>query len=327
MNILFDIGHPAHAHLFRFVMDRLQQSGHRVIIASRKKDVLCALLNSFNLEHHIASSAGGNIISLAWERVIRFARVLLLARKHRCSVLAGTSEIIGPVSRLLGARSVVFEEDDRSVVPLFAMLAYPLAHAVVTPRCLGDQGVGDKQVTYESYHELAYLHPNVFRPDPNVLTKLRVGPDERYAIVRLSALAAHHDVGEAGLGAHLRDRVIERLAAQHKVFVSGEGVLPEHLLTYRFRLPPDEMHNALAFSSLVVCDSQTMAAEAAVLGVPSIRCSSFVGRLSYLEELEHKYQLTFGISPKEPERVLQKLEELLSCPAEHCLPPLLPALS
>jgi predicted glycosyltransferase len=51
----------------------------------------------------------------------------------------------------------------------------------------------------------------------------------------------------------------------------------------------------MAFSDMYIGDSQTMAAEAAVLGVPSIRFNDFVGELSYLEELEHKYGLTKGI--------------------------------
>ncbi len=35
-----------------------------------------------------------------------------------------------------------------------------------------------------------------------------------------------------------------------------------------------------------------MIAEAAVLGTPSIRFNDFVGKLGYLEDLEHKYGLT-----------------------------------
>jgi hypothetical protein len=49
-----------------------------------------------------------------------------------------------------------------------------------------------------------------------------------------------------------------------------------------------------------------------MLGVPSIRFSSFAGRISVLEELEHTYQLTFGVNPNNPELLLTKLKELLS---------------
>jgi predicted glycosyltransferase len=62
---------------------------------------------------------------------------------------------------------------------------------------------------------------------------------------------------------------------------------------------------------MYIGDSQTMAAEAAVLGTPSLRFNDFVGKLGYLEELEHKYGLTYGIKTAEPEKLYQKIEELL----------------
>ena len=42
----------------------------------------------------------------------------------------------------------------------------------------------------------------------------------------------------------------------------------------------------MAFASLYIGDSQTMAAEAGVLGVPFVRFNDFVGRIGYLRELE-----------------------------------------
>ena len=57
-----------------------------------------------------------------------------------------------------------------------------------------------------------------------------------------------------------------------------------------------------------------MTSEAAVLGVPSLRCNTFVGRISYLEEEEHRYALTFGFTPDNFDKLLEKLEELLSNP-------------
>lgn len=51
----------------------------------------------------------------------------------------------------------------------------------------------------------------------------------------------------------------------------------------------------VAFASLYIGDSQTMAAEAGVLGVPFVRFNDFVGRIRYLRELEDKYRLGFGV--------------------------------
>ena len=64
---------------------------------------------------------------------------------------------------------------------------------------------------------------------------------------------------------------------------------------YRIKINPLDMHHVMAFASLYIGDSQTMAAEAGVLGVPFVRLNDFVGRIGYLRELEDKYQLGYGI--------------------------------
>jgi len=52
--------------------------------------------------------------------------------------------------------------------------------------------------------------------------------------------------------------------------------------------------------------------EAAMLGVPSLRFNDFAGRISVLEELEHKYGLTYGIPTDNPTKLINKLKEFLS---------------
>ena len=68
------------------------------------------------------------------------------------------------------------------------------------------------------------------------------------------------------------------------------------------------------FSDLFISDGQSMTVESCILGTPSIRYNDFVGRISVLEELEHKYKLTFGISPDKPDELLDKIEELARIP-------------
>jgi len=51
-----------------------------------------------------------------------------------------------------------------------------------------------------------------------------------------------------------------------------------------------------------------------VLGTPAIRSNSFVGRIEYLEEEEHTYELTYGFLPTETDSMFAKIEELLAMP-------------
>ena len=72
----------------------------------------------------------------------------------------------------------------------------------------------------------------------------------------------------------------------------------------------------MAFATLYIGDSQSMANEAAMLGTPSLRFNDFVGakKIGVMEELEHVYGLTYGISSHEPEKLYAKIEELLAMP-------------
>ena len=69
----------------------------------------------------------------------------------------------------------------------------------------------------------------------------------------------------------------------------------------------------MALADFVLGDSQTMTAEAAVLGVPAFRVNDFVGRISYLRELEG-YGLAFGFRPGEEERALAAVQEVVRRP-------------
>ena len=54
-----------------------------------------------------------------------------------------------------------------------------------------------------------------------------------------------------------------------------------------------------------------MAVEAAMLGTPSLRFNDFAGKIGVLEELEHKYELTFAIPSSKPQRLYDKVNEWL----------------
>lgn len=70
----------------------------------------------------------------------------------------------------------------------------------------------------------------------------------------------------------------------------------------------------MAFADLYLGDSQTMAAEAGVLGVPFVRFNDFVGRIGYLRELEDVYQLGYGIKTDQIESLYNTVEKLLAMP-------------
>ena len=80
---------------------------------------------------------------------------------------------------------------------------------------------------------------------------------------------------------------------------------------FRLNIDPLDIHHVMSFADMFIGDSQTMAAESGVLGVPFIRFNDFVGRIGYLNQLENTYKLGFGINPSEPTHLLETISELL----------------
>lgn len=309
MRVLFDLAHPAHVHLYRNLIHRVRAEGGAVLVATREKDVTVDLCRAYDIPQTVISrsrprSRAAAGMEMAW-RTLHVAR---LAVGFRPDALVGSSVSIGPVGRLLRRPSFVFTEDDGAVVPLFSRVTYPFCTWLITPEALRNEGQGAKHLTYPGYHELAYLHPNHFTPDPEIVRGFGLDPQQPYFIVRLVALGSHHDVGASGMPAEARRRLLEILMSRGRVLITSEGTLPPELESLRFRLPPEKMHHVLAFASLYVGDSQTMAIEAAMLGVPSLRCNSFVGRLSVMEELEHRDQLTYGFLPRDADKLVALAE-------------------
>jgi len=157
--------------------------------------------------------------------------------------------------------------------------------------------------------KLSYLHPSVFTPDRS---KVKVSMDRPFFLVRLSGLSAHHDFGMKGITEEVLEKIIRRLEQVGSVYISSEKPLPARYKEYLLKIPVSEIHHYLYFASMLICDSQSMTVEAAILGTPSIRISSFSGRISVLEELELKYHLTYGFQPNDEAGIFNKLEELLS---------------
>jgi len=312
MRILIDLGHPAHFHLFRNAALGLEKRGHHIFWAARNKDVVVELSERYRLRHAILSTARTGLLKFMGELAKRDYEIYKMSKELDLDLMIGTSISAAHVSKITRAKSIIFNEDDTAAGKVFAPLTYPFADTIVTPDCLRKDNFGKKHVKHSSYHELAYLHPHYFTPSLEVLGEVGVEQGERYFILRFVSLRASHDVGEAGLSFQMRRRLVNRLSQFGKVFISAEGVLPPEFSEYKIAASPDKIHHLLYYATMFIGDSQTMTAEAAVLGTPAIRCNTFVGRISYLEELEHKYGLTYGFLPSDEERMLDKIMEFLN---------------
>ena len=313
MKIIVYLGHPAQFHFFKNIIKQLMKDGHQVNVLIKTKDVLENLLklNNFEYENIQSVPRKNNKYSILLASLVRTYHVMKVAIKFKADILIGGDASIAQTGFFLRRSAITVLEDDYEVIEKLAKLAYPFTTNIVVPTVCQVGKWEYKKVPYQGYMKLAYLHPNRFSADKEIVKGyIQV---EKYCLIRLAQLTAHHDVGIKGLTVDLVKQIIQIAEKKgYTVFISSEANLDESLLSYQLKINQNDIHHLMAFASLLISDSQSMSVESAMLGVPSIRFSDFAGRISVLEELESVYQLTFGLKTKQHEQLILLVEELLS---------------
>lgn len=311
--ILFYLGHPAQYHFVKNTVARLKNDGHEVLILIKTKDILEDLLKEDGVDYvNIQSQPRGNgkmdILTASFRRT---KAVLSIAKRFKADMLIGTDSSVAQAAWLLRKPAITVLEDDYEVIKNLAKLTYPFTNCILVPTVCQVGPYEKKKVGYAGYMKLAYLHPNWFTPDKAILSKY--GLLDRYILIRLAKLSAHHDEGIKGLNMDLVQNMISRAEQyDYRVYITSETDLDPSLQSHQLRIAYRDIHHVLAFAGLLVSDSQSMSVEAAMLGVPSVRFSDFAGRISVLEALEQRYQLTFGVPTDKPEQLVEKVDSLLS---------------
>jgi predicted glycosyltransferase len=296
VRVLFDVGHPAHVHLFRNPIQELASRGHETVVTSRHKEVTTRLLDAYGIEHEPLSTHGETTPALLAEWALRGARLFRVARRFDPDVVVSHFNPAAiAVAGLVGARSVVCNDDEANLHPP-GRLALAGASVVCTPATFTHDH-GDSHRRYEGIHELAYLHRDKFERRPGVLESHGVDPSETYYVLRFVSWGAHHDVGESGLSREAKRDLVEFLDDRGEVYISSEGDLPAAFEGYELPVPPQHVHQLLAFADLYAGDSQTMALEAGVLGTPSVRSNTLAAsvEMGTFEHLEKEYGLVRSI--------------------------------
>lgn len=313
-NILVDINHPAHVHLFREFIREMKAKNYNVYVCVKDIPAAKKLMNLYGISYIELGKKSDSLVGKAMNQLKYNWQIYRLVKRYRIDYGVGTSISLAHVSKFTKMKSFVFDDDDAEVQPLFVKYAHPYADYLFSPNVLDFERKEKNHITYPGYHELAYLHPKRFRPDPKVLDDLGIKEGERFFILRFNAFKAHHDVGVSGISMDHKRRLVQMLSEKGKVFITTETAIDQEFEPYKISISPEKIHSALYYASMLLGDSQTMTSEAAVLGTPSLRCNSFAGRIAYLEEEEHTYGLTKAFKPDEADQMLLQLKEWLADP-------------
>ena len=312
MKILLDIGHPAHVHLYRNFYKEMTEKGHRILVTVKDIPVAKELLTFYGIPFKDIGKKADSIIGKGLFQLKFGSQLLAMAYREKIDIGLGTSITNCHVSKLSPMKSIFFNDDDDEPQPLMTNFAHPFVDCLLSPDALKGKRKKKNTIFYAGYHELAYLHPKRFIPNPNVLNQAGLSSGETFFVMRFNAFKAHHDVGAKGLSLENKIYLANYLSGFGKVFITTEAEIEPVLRQYQLKIPPHKIHSLMSYAKLFVGDGQTMTSEAAVLGVPALRCNSFSGCVSYLEEQEQKYGLTYSFKPDNFDNMMLRIKELVN---------------
>lgn len=312
---LFFLVHPSKYHVFRHTINTLKEQGHEVDILITSKDVLEELVNNEGWSYKNIFPEGRKIKAIptklaaiynAFRTIIRLNK-FIANKKYDLFITDDLLVINGWFSK---TPSLLIQDDDITVVPETQLL-FLFSTRILSPTVSNMGRFNHKKIPFLGFKELGGLHPNRFIPDYDIVKKFNP-TKSKYNIIRLVSLQATHDIGKKGITNDDLDRIIKKLEAKgNKVFITSERKLPSDFEKYRIEIKPNDISHAIYYAEFLISDSQTMSSESGVLGTPYIRFNDFVGKISYLNELELYYKLGVGIKTNQKQLLFDTIDAFL----------------
>lgn len=305
MKIIIVMGHPKDVHLWKNVINNLEDDGHEVKIAARGKDITLYLLDAYGFDYEIIGTNYETLLKKSYGLLEGTIKLLKLAKKFNPDIIVHGGPYAAYVSKLIRKPQIDFIDTEHA--KLTTLLSFPFSDVICTPSCFKKKINSKKHIMFDGYQELAYLHPNYFTPNPSVLDDLGLSKDDKFIVVRFVSWGASHDRGQRGFAD--KENLVKELERHSRVLISSEQKLDGRFEKYRMTIPVERVHDLLYYATMYVGEGATMATEAGLLGTPSIYVSSLVGTMGNFEELEDNYKLVYSF--RDPEQAMKKALQLL----------------
>lgn len=301
MRIGIFVNTPAQVHFYKNIRRILLNHGHEIYFLARDYGETIDVLTEEKIPHYIFSNPPKSKIGKVLTVPFDLLDALSYLKRKKINLLTGFGGYEAYSSFFLHIPSIVFIDSEFSInnisYNIQQKIFVPLVDAIINPEGYR-QDLGSKQFKIKSFKELSYLHHKYYTPNPDILAMLGLSENEDYVIIRINAFDAVHDFGIKGFDESDLIRLVSLISKFARVFISAERRIPSELKDRILEIPKSRIHDALFYSKLFITDTQTMATEAAILGVPTVRYNSFVGThdMSNFIELEDRYGLIFNVN-------------------------------
>lgn len=271
MNILVDIGHTPQLNFYKQLIEQLAIKGHHVYVTVLKRGRLPKIA-----QHELGAINGVTVVPIGKHRMSKISAILesnllRVAMMYLWSIGKHIDFVLsnGVVAHMVGWMHRVpcyaFDDD-----PQVWDYKPKLFFCNQSSYCIyeSQKPLSDKAIILRCTKEWAYLAPKYFTPNPKVLEKYGVTPKE-YMFLREVSVGTINYAGQAS-GAILG--IQDLIPKDKKVLFSLEEKDKRHLYPKDWILlqePIEDIHSLIYYSAGLVSSGDSMAREAALLGVPA----------------------------------------------------------
>jgi predicted glycosyltransferase len=269
-SIIFDITHLPHINLFKNAIRNLVKAGNKVHIVCLDRGKNFNILKK-ELPFCEITKIGkhrGNMFSIIFEaNIFRFFLLVQFLQKRKFDIgLSAGSFILGFALKLFRIPNIQFYDDPENTKNMYLQLLS--SDGLFYPPF---KNLNKNINVFNCLKEWAYLSPNYFIPDIEQLKKYILCP-KKYIFVREVSVGSSNYLNQK---TNLISKISNQFPPGFKVLLSLENKENRNLYPISWILleePIDDIYSLIYYSKLLISSGDSMAREAAILGVPSIYC-------------------------------------------------------
>ena len=264
MKVLFDIYHLPHINFFKKAIYYIGPEKAILACVDRGKliDVLKYEFPEYKLYVFGNYRYNKDPLSIIFRIVIpRIFKLIRLIMREKFSLVLTVGYQANIAAGLLSVKNINFTDDPRK---FHLKIIRRFANKTFIP----SMNINDDKVTeYNAMKEWAYLSPTYFSPQVEELNKFKIQPYKYIFIREVSTKTLNYKGQDEGLVlsvvGKIKGKVLLSLEKKNNAFkYPSDWIILEE--------PIGDIHTLVYYSKLLISSGDSMAREAAMLGVPSI---------------------------------------------------------
>jgi len=284
---LFLLNHARHAYILKNLRKKIIDQGDNIYIGSRNLDKphLAEIIHELNwdtfLLEPITSRSPIGIASYIFRQIIQLNKVVKKYKIDR--IISGGPIIASIVAKRKGIYSVGWADTEH--IKLQNECMFRLSDVIITPEFARYNQY--RRISFKSIVDSAYLHPSIFKYNPEIVENIRLLENGRPILYRLTSFTALHD--KKLKYRNWEFNFIREIAKNHPIILVSEGEVPKDLQKYQKKFKTTDFHHILSQCKLYIGSGGSTATEANLLGIPAIYTNPLSGGI--IEEFERRFGL------------------------------------